>query len=290
MRSAPAGTSVPGPTAVILPWSNTTVPLAMSPPAARWMVPPTRAMGRSCAAPGVGTAARADAAKSRRAAQALNVRFVFRMLAALPFVDAVLARHVLGDLALHLERILALVARRLRERLLHEGGAHLVLLGAHLEILVAIEVAPAVDPRLLAQALVEERRAAPHHEVGVLSGLERAHLLLDPELAGRIPGHALERFLFREPAVLHRLAGFRVEAARQFVGVGVERHHHARVLHDRGIVRDGVRDLELVGPPVGEGRGPDATLGDLVGHLVALEDVLQRANRGAVLVAHLEQR
>src|SRR5262249_56119379 len=108
MRSAPAGTSVPGPTAVILPWSNTTVPLAMSPPAARWMVPPTRAMGRSCAAPGVGTAARADAAKSRRAAQALNVRFVFRMLAALPFVDPLLPPHLPPHLPLHPQPLLAL--------------------------------------------------------------------------------------------------------------------------------------------------------------------------------------
>src|SRR5262245_45707155 len=96
-----------------------------------------------------------------------------RMLAALPFHHAVLARHVLGGAALHLERILALVASRLRECLLHQRGAHLLLLGAHLEVLVAVEVAAAVDPRLLAQALIEERRSAPQDEVRVLAGLER---------------------------------------------------------------------------------------------------------------------
>src|SRR5215510_10108155 len=192
MRSAPAGTSTPAPTAVILPRSKTIVPPVMSPPLARWMVPPVRAMGRSCGAPGVGTAACATLASN---ALRLRIRMTFRMLAALPFHHAVLARDVLGGAALHLERILALVARRLGERLLHQRGAHLLLLGAHLEILVAVEVATAIDPGLLTQALIEKRRPTPQHEVRVLARLERAHLLLDAQLARRIPGHGLERFL-----------------------------------------------------------------------------------------------
>src|SRR6185369_7391394 len=178
MRSAPAGRSTLVPTATILPRSNTMVPFGMSAPDSRWRVPPTKAMGRSCGEPGVGTAAKLVAAISARAAHAVRIRMALSMLAALPFVQAELARDVLGGPALGLERILAFVTRRLRHRLLHQRGAHLVLLGAHDKVLVTIEEAAPVDPRLFGEALILQWRSAPHHEVGVLAVLERAHLLL----------------------------------------------------------------------------------------------------------------
>ena len=49
-------------------------------------------------------------------------------------------------------------------------------------------------------------------------------------------------------------------------------------MHQAAGVRDGVDDLVLVRPPVGETGTTSAVGGDFVSHLVAFEDVLQRAD------------
>src|SRR5262249_50834240 len=54
------------------------------------------------------------------------------------------------------------------------------------EILLAIEVLPALDPGLEAQRIRRERASVPHREVGVLPDFERSHAIVDPELLRRI--------------------------------------------------------------------------------------------------------
>ena len=57
----------------------------------------------------------------------------------------------------------------------------------------------------------------------------------------------------------------------------------------RGVVRDRVVRLHLVRPPVAEGGRAGAVRRDLLGHLVALEHVLERADLEAELVGDAQQ-
>ena len=79
------------------------------------------------------------------------------------------------------------------------------------------------------------------------------------------------------------LGGFGVEAARVLGAVGIDRHQHAALVHQRGVVGNGVFGFHLVGPPVGERRAAGAVLRHFVGDLVAFENVLERRD----LEAHL---
>jgi hypothetical protein len=116
------------------------------------------------------------------------------------------------------------------------------------------------------------------HQVRVLADLDRADALVDAELRGRVDRDQLEGLFFSEAAVLHRLGGFLVQVSMLFGAVGVDRHGHAALRHQRRVVRRRVVCLDLVGPPVGERRGPGTMLRDFVGDLVALEHVLQRGD------------
>ncbi len=78
------------------------------------------------------------------------------------------------------------------------------------------------------------------------------------------------------PPYLIDLGRFGVEVAHQFGVVGVERHQHALLVHDGGVVGNGVGGLHLVGPPVAERSGAGAVRGDLLGHLVAFQHVYER--------------
>ncbi len=110
-----------------------------------------------------------------------------------------------------------------------------------------------------------------------------------PSWIGRVQGDQLQRLDLAHAAPLHRLGGLLVEVAHLLAAVGVDRHQHAALGHQRGVVGDGVVGLDLVAPPVGEGRGAGAVGGDLVGHLVALEHVLQRRDPEAELLGQAHQ-
>ena len=56
-----------------------------------------------------------------------------------------------------------------------------------------------------------------------------------------------------------------------------------------GVVRNGVGRLHLVAPPVGERRRAGVVRGDLLRHLVALEDVLERRDLEAHLVGEANE-
>ena len=99
--------------------------------------------------------------------------------------------------------------------------------------------------------------------------------MVDAELPGGVGGDEAQGVGLGGAAVFDGLGGLEVEAAGVVGGIGVEGHEHAALVHERAGVGDGVEDLELVRPPIGEGGGAGAVAGDLVGHLVAFEDVLE---------------
>ena len=157
------------------------------------------------------------------------------------------------------------------------------LLGQAIVVLLAVDV-DAIDDGVGA-----ERMLVPDHDVGVLADFERADAVVDLELLRRIDRHKRKRFVFGEPAPVHALRRFGVEAARVFGAVGVDRHQHAALVHDGGVIGNGVFGLDLVGPPVGERRAADAVLRHLVGDLVAFEHVLERRDLEAHLLGQTHQ-
>src|SRR5208283_654228 len=95
-----------------------------------------------------------------------------------------------------------------------------------------------------------------------------------------------------EPAVLHGLRGFGVEA-RGEIGtagvVGIERYKHALPGEQRGVVGDGVVSFDFVAPPVAEGGDAGAVGLDLRGDFIAFESVLQRGDFETELLGHAQQ-
>ena len=92
-----------------------------------------------------------------------------------------------------------------------------------------------------------------------------------------------------QTAVLHGLGGFVVQVAHQLVRIAIERNQHALSHHDGRVVRNGVESFQLISPPVAERGRAGAVGGDLLGHFVAFEDMLQRADLEAVVVRHAQQ-
>ena len=182
-------------------------------------------------------------------------------------------------------RILLRVGRGRARAALGRREARLLLLerGQPPLFALAVVVDGAVDVDALGDRVGAERVVVPDDDVGVLAGFERADAAVDAQLLRRVDRHHRERFVLGQPAPLHRLGRLGVEAARVLGAVGVDRDEHALAHHDRGVVRDGVGRLDLVGPPVGEGRAAGAVRGHLLRHHVALEHVLE----GRDLEAHL---
>lgn len=79
------------------------------------------------------------------------------------------------------------------EDFLDERRPHLIGLSAGLQVFVAVKKTTPIDPGLFTAAEVRQRRAAPDHQIRVLTGLERADLMIDTELFGRVERDELER-------------------------------------------------------------------------------------------------
>ena len=60
-------------------------------------------------------------------------------------------------------------------------------------------------------------------------------------------------------------------------------------MQDRAVVRDGVLDLEFIGPPIAETRAACAVFSHLIRHLVALEDVGKSVDGKAHGISHVHQ-
>ena len=80
-----------------------------------------------------------------------------------------------------------------------------------------------------------------------------------------------------------------VESSGHFSIIGIERRYDALSVQDRAVVRDGVLDLKLVGPPIAETRAASAVFSHLIGHLVALEDVGKGVDGEAHGIGHVHQ-
>ena len=129
----------------------------------------------------------------------------------------------------------------------------------------------------------------PDDDVGVLAGFERSDAAVDAQLLRGIDRDERERLVLGQAAPLHGLGGLGVQPPRELGAVGVDRDEDALAGHHGGVVRDRVLGLDLVGPPVGEGRRAGAVRGDLLRDLVALEHVLERRDLEAHLVGDADQ-
>ena len=190
---------------------------------------------------------------------------------------------------------IGVVARGLRRRrrggraLAPEQEVALALdVGCPLEVLDAVVVGDAVDVGALDDRARAQRIVAPDHDVGVLADLERADAVVDAQLARRVDRDHRERLVVGDVAPAGRLGRLGVQASRHLGAVRVERHRHALVRHDIGVVRNRVLGFDLVAPPVGEGRAACAVRGHLLGDLVSLEHVLERGDLEAHLVGHAD--
>ena len=129
----------------------------------------------------------------------------------------------------------------------------------------------------------------PDDDVGVLAGSSDPTALSMRSCFAGIDRHERERLVLGQAAPLHRLGRFGVQPPRVLGAVGVDRDEHALAGHDRRVVGNRVARLDLVGPPVGEGRRARAVRGDLLRDLVALEHVLERRDLEAHLVGNPNQ-
>src|SRR5688500_11264222 len=138
-----------------------------------------------------------------------------------------------------------------------------------LEIAGAVEVDLPLDEFDVDARVCGELVTVPDGGIGILPHLDRTDAVLEAKLPGRIDRTELQRFLFREPAVLHGLARVEIEVTRELVRVGVDAGQHAVPNHQRDVVRRRVIRLGLVTPPVDERARARAVLADLLRNLVA---------------------
>ncbi len=109
------------------------------------------------------------------------------------------------------------------------------------------------------------------------------------ELARRIERQHAQRILFRYAPVLHWLVELVDHERLHQRDVRVQAGQHAVLVHDRRVVGDRVVGLQLVGPPVAEGRGRRAVGRHLVGDLVALQHVGERVDLEAEALRHAHE-
>ena len=105
---------------------------------------------------------------------------------------------------------------------------------------------------------------------------------VEAELAGGVDRDHRQRLGLGHAAVLDHLGGLEVEVADQLLAVALDADAGPGLGQQGRVVGDGVVGLDLVGPPVGEGRRAGAVGGDLGGDLVAFEHVLERLDPHAV--------
>ena len=113
--------------------------------------------------------------------------------------------------------------------------------------------------------------------------------MVDAELPGRVDGDELEGLVRVDAPVANRLRRLGVHAAGELRRIGVEGDQHADIVHEGAVVGNRVHHLDLVRPPVAERAGARAVGGDGVGHLVALEHVLEGPHGEAELVGEADE-
>ena len=135
---------------------------------------------------------------------------------------------------------------------------------------------------------LRERVPAPDHEVRVLSGFQRTDTVVDGEDPGRVDGDGRERLLLGESGA-QELPGLPVHPTGDLRIVRVQRHRHARLHEDPGVVLRGVVSLHLERAPVTPHRRRYSGLGELWSQLVRFNRVLQDLDPEAELLGQADQ-
>ena len=125
--------------------------------------------------------------------------------------------------------------------------------------------------------------------IRVFADFDRTQALTETQLLGGIERHQTQGRHRIHALVAHALGGLEHQASNHLVAVRVQRRQHARALHQRGVVRDAVVGLDLVGPPITKGGTCNACCGHFRGHFVALEHMLQRGDGVAMTLSGTQQ-
>src|SRR5579863_1076542 len=250
---APAGTWTPAPTAVILPFSITTVPSSITPCVTVRMRPPVMAI--------------AACARATGRARALRVTAAIRASLGVMDVSSISSRCRvrLGD-------------QRCRTIL---PGQEAVLLRVH---------QLAVDEHLVGLGGELERVAGPDGQVSVFARLDRADAPVDGEDARRIDSHGLECGLVGHPVVVDDGRLLDVVAFLDDGIVGVQADQHAFLPEQVGVLGNRVPALDFEAPGVGKGHHANVPAGDLRRDHVGVERVVEGRNLKVELVGDAEQR
>src|SRR5882724_603245 len=90
--------------------------------------------------------------------------------------------------------------------------------GAIGDIAIAIEVHAPIDQRFLHDGVGAQRIVIVDRQVRVLANVDRADTFVDAQLHRRIDSYQPQRFVVRQPAILHTLRSFLIQM-RSFLGV-----------------------------------------------------------------------
>ena len=80
-----------------------------------------------------------------------------------------------------------------------------------------------------------------------------------------------------------------IHVSSQFRIIGVQGDDDLLLVHQCSVIRDRIDDLELVSPPIGEGRRGCAMLCHRIGNFVSFEDVLKGSDGDMEFIAQFDQ-
>src|SRR5439155_6718810 len=258
---APAGACTSRPTAAILPFSTTTVPLSMTPRVNVSSLPPVMAI--------------TFWARAVRLT-ALEMRAV-RMVSLRIMANLRRTRH------------LSLVTCRLSLVTVLRRQRRGTVFPRQKAVLQCKDQLP-VDEHLVGLRAQLERVAGPDGQVGVLADLDRAHAVVDGQDFRRVDGHGLERGLVGHPVVVDDRRLLDVIALLDHRVVGVQADGDAVLPQHVGVLRDRVPHFDLGAPQVRKGDHADVAPGNLGRNHVGVERVVQRRDLEVKLVRDAEER
>ena len=131
--------------------------------------------------------------------------------------------------------------------------------------------------------------AVQQRQIGLLTDLDRSDQVVDPELDRRIDRHRSQRPDLVHAGITDGLGRFVVEVPHELRRVRLDSADDPSLVEQGSVARHRVVGLDLVGPPVREGRRRRSVSGDLVGDLVALQHVVQGPDAEAEVLRSTQQ-
>ena len=113
----------------------------------------------------------------------------------------------------------------------------------------------------------------PQHKVGVFACPNTSYPIIQVQEHCRIDGYLFEGVDFAQPTIFYRFRRLLIQAPRHLCVVGIYCHDDTGLLHQSGVIGDGLKGLPFVSPPIGEGGTPGAMQRHLVGNLIAFENM-----------------